>query len=237
MESKNLATWYKGRCHAPGILVEEESEIVDSTQCTAIADEEPELDLAYDELETIKRRLILLRDKLLISPDPCKQEIPAPVEDDTLLTPNQQELLQLRRSNCLLKCQLRKLMQHLHATRSQMKVLEATRCLVNSRLSKMTDELAKFEAFKKKSKDYFGLCIERNEQIKCCKVDDEDFASHMKSLVYHTESRMHHLVPMRCHYQLHYDLSMELVLIRIFLQSLFNNMIDDWNLCKRRVNQ
>ncbi|XP_034477512.1 uncharacterized protein LOC117784026 [Drosophila innubila] len=235
MDYKNLATWYKGKCHAPGILVEEESEIMDSTQCTVIADEEADLELAYDELETIKRRLITLRGKLLIRSQSCEEEIPYQLEDATFLTQNQQHLMQLRRSNCVLKCQLRKLLQHLHATRSQMKVLEATRCQLNSRLTHMTEELTKFEAFKLKAMDYFGHCIERNEQIKSCKVNNEDFALKMKAMIYHTESRMRHLVPMRCHHQLHYDLSVELVLIRIFLQSLFSNMIDDWNQCKRRL--
>ncbi|KAM8711849.1 hypothetical protein ACLKA7_012368 [Drosophila subpalustris] len=237
MDNKNLDTWYKGRCHAPGIIVEEESEILDSTQNTEILDEEPDLDLAFDELEAIKSRLLLLRGKLLVTPAPWEEEVPSQLEDASFLTPNQQQLLQLRRSNCVLKGQLRQLVQHLHATRSQMKVLEAMRGQLNSCLSKMTDELTKFEAFQSKARDYFGVCIERHEQIKSCKVDDEDFASKMQAMIYHTEARMRFVVPMRCHHQLHYHLSMELVLIRIFLQALFSNLMEDWNQCKRRLIQ
>ncbi|KAH8300017.1 hypothetical protein KR044_008506 [Drosophila immigrans] len=238
MDIRNLATWYKGRCHAPGIIVEEEAETVDISQPTQIASEEPDLDLAYDELESIKRRLVLLRSKLLVTPpDPCEKEIPTPMEDDSFRTPNQKLLLQLRRSNHVLKCQLQKLMLRLQTTRSQIKILEAMRCQMNKCMTKLSKEVDKFQGFQQKTIEFFGICLERHEQIKMCKVDSEDFAAKVQTMMNHTQARMRYLVPMRCHNQLHYDLSVELMLMRIFLHSLFSNMLDDWNQCKRRLTQ
>ncbi|XP_034105059.1 uncharacterized protein LOC117568481 [Drosophila albomicans] len=238
MDYRNLDSWYKGKCHAPGIIVEEEAEITENSEDTHFAAEEPDYDLAYDELESIKGRLLLLRSKLLITPpDPCEQKYPIPLEDESFRTPNQQLLLQLRRSNCVLKCQLQKLMQHLQTTRSQIKVLEAMRGQLNKCLGKMTSEVQKFQSFQQKAIEFFGICLERHEQVKMCKVDNEHFGAKVQAMMNHTQARLRYLVPMRCHNQLHYDLSVELILIRIFLHSLFSNMIEDWNHCKRHFTQ
>ncbi|KAH8371028.1 hypothetical protein KR093_005943 [Drosophila rubida] len=238
MAERNALTWYKGKCHAPGIIVEEVSETVDSTQETLFVAEEPDWNEAYDELESIKKRLLVLRSKLLVPPhDPCEKKFPEELEDESFMTPNQQLILELRRSNSELKCQLKKLMLHLQSTRSQIKTLEAMRCQMNKSFVKLSNELVNFQTFQTKAIEFFAICLERHEHIKMCKVDDEHFASKVQTMMHHTKARMRYLVPLRCHEHLHYDLSVELILMRIFLHSLFSNMMEDWNQCRRRLSQ
>ncbi|KAH8416029.1 hypothetical protein KR222_006826 [Zaprionus bogoriensis] len=229
---KNLDTWYKGVCHAPGIVVEEELSLEEEALSLANAEEEPDLDLTYDELESIKRRLKELRSMLLvIKPDPC--ELATNQGQRDFLSPKQKMLLQLRHSNCVLRCQLDRIVQRLHATRREVKALEALRCQLRDRISSMTEELAKFARFKQDAIHMFGVCIERDEQIKACKVDEQDFNRRVKLAVQHNESRMRYLAPLRCHHELSYNVSMELIFMRLFLQSLFNRMVEGWNQCKQ----
>ncbi|XP_017838873.1 uncharacterized protein LOC108597060 isoform X2 [Drosophila busckii] len=245
MDDKLLGKWYVGECRAPGLpgaleQSEEESEIISASDGTELPDEEqetePDLQLAYDELESIKQQLKLLRSKVISTPaDPCEQEVPLPLENTDFLTPQQQKLLQLRRSNCVLRCQLQKQAQHLYATRNEIKTLQTMRCRLHEQLQQMAKQLQQFDQFKLKAVHQFGLCIERNEQIKASKMDAKDFMDTMEASTKHNEGSTNAIVPLHCHEKLRSTLFVELIRMRIFLHTLFANMLDDWELYKRRM--
>ncbi|XP_032590717.1 uncharacterized protein LOC116805047 [Drosophila grimshawi] len=236
--NKILSHWYKGDvCSAPGVLSTDEDEILSASGSIEDAEEEPDLDLAYDQLEAIMQRLKHLRGKLLLSPaDPCELELGtlSEAEDTCCLTPNQLMLQQLRHRNCMLRCQLQRQAQHLHSSRKQLKLLESMRCQLNDRLQKMSAELNAFDQFKMSAQHQFGLCIERNEQIKASKIDEFDFRRHVRDVITQCHDKMSPLVPMRCHRQIRNNFSVELLLIRVFLHTLFSNMVEDWSYCKKR---
>lgn len=233
MDNKILENWYKGICHAPGI-VEEQSEVVEEFETYSVESEEVDLDLVYDELESIKRRLREMRELLVQTPpDPCNLSTAVPTK--TFLTPKQKILQQLRQSNCVLRCQMDRLVQRLMETRGELKSLEALRCQLRNRINSMAAQLMAFVAFKKVAIHKFGLCIERDEQIKASKVHERDFGYNVRRVVQHNETQINYLAPLRCHRKLSTTISMELIFMRLYLQSIFSRMLDNWSKCNRRI--
>ncbi|XP_064540366.1 uncharacterized protein LOC135429823 [Drosophila montana] len=240
--NKILSNWYEGGvCRAPGLL--EESEILSASDYVEFVDEEePDLDLAYDELEAIKRRLKqLLANMLRPTADSCEltgtSRSASEDNGNGSLTAKQVMLQQLRRSNSKLRCQLRHQTEHLHNSRKQLRLLEDMRCQLGNRLRQMSAQLDEFQQFMRSTQHQAGLCIERNEQIKASKVDEHTFLLLLRKLIIHSGNNMRRMVPIRCHNQLRYDLSLDLILTRIFLHALFGNMVEDWKFCIRRLKK
>lgn len=237
--NKIVSYWYKGdACQAAGVISPEESEILSSSDYDdeTISTEEPDLQLPYDQLEAIKEQLKEMRAKLIYTPpDPCEQEERSlsTGEQVGFLNQKQIQLQQLRRSNCLLRCQLQSRVQHLHRARKQLLLVENMRCQLSKMLEKMVKEMNILEEFKVSAQHQFGLCIERNEQIKASKIDSHDFSELVQDKTFRRMGHMRPLVPLRCHLQVRYNMNVELVLVRIFLQSLFGNMTEDFKLFKR----
>lgn len=234
MDHKILETWYKGKCHAPGII-EEQSEGQEEYETLSVeSEDEVDLDLVYDELESIKRHLQKMRAFLVNTPpDPCYLSTEVPKK--TFLTPKQEMLHQLRHSNSVLRCQMDSLVQRLMDTRHEVKSLEALRCQLRSRINAMATQLMTFVAFKKDTKHKFGLCIERDEQIKASKVHERHFGYNVRRVVQHNESQINYLAPLRCHRRFSNTMTMELLFMRLYLQSIFSRMINNQNMCNRRV--
>ncbi|EDW57309.2 uncharacterized protein [Drosophila virilis] len=239
--NKILGNWYvAGECRAPGLLSPVESEILSASDKVEFGEEEPDLDLAYDQLEAIKRRLKQLQANLIYPPaDPCELTGTSRTasEDNGSLTDNQVMLQQLRRSNSKLRCQLRLQAQHLQSSRKHLRLLEDMRCQLGNRLRQMSAQLDEFEQFKRSAQHQAGLCIERNEQIKATKIDKQNFLTQLSKLNIHYTNHMRLMAPLRCHNQLRYDLSLDLILTRIFLHALFGNMVEDWKFCIRRLKK
>ncbi|XP_017959163.1 uncharacterized protein LOC108653296 [Drosophila navojoa] len=237
--NKIVSYWYKGdACQAAGVISPEESEILSSSGIVdeTVSTEEPDLDLPYQQLEAIKQRLKEMRAKLIYTPaDPCEQEDDGtpPGEPADFLTQKQIQLQQLRRSNCLLRCQLQSRVQHLHRARKELLLVENMRCQLNKMLDKMVNEMNILEEFKVSTQHHFGLCIERSEQIKMSKIDTHDFGELLNEKTLRMMGRVRPLVPLRCHLHVRYNLNVELILLRIFLQSLFGKFSEDWKLCMR----
>ncbi|EDW08604.2 uncharacterized protein LOC6578761 [Drosophila mojavensis] len=237
--NKIVSYWYKGdACQAAGVISPEESEILSSSDFDdeTVSAEEPDLNLPYQQLEAIKQRLKKMRAKLIYTPpDPCEQEddgVSAGEQAD-FLNQKQLQLQQLRRSNCLLRCQLQSRVQHLHRARKELLLVENMRCQLNKMLEKMVTEMNILEEFKVSVQHHFGLCIERNEQIKMSKIDCHDFSELVHDKTIRRMGHMRPLVPLRCHLQVRYNLNVELILLRVFLQSLFGNITEDWKLFNR----
>lgn len=229
--NKILETWYKGKCHAPGI-VEEESEVFEESETLEEAEEEPDLDIAFDELEAIKRRLLEMRAMLVQTPpDACVLSTVTP--RGKFLTPPQVAMQRLRQENCILRCQMDRMVKHLMASRRELKKLEALRCQLGNRITSMSEEVHDFALFKQDAIHKFGLCIERDEQIKACKVNEYDFGYNVTRVVTRNESRVNYLAPLRCHHKLIKTISWHTVFMRLFLQALLGNVLDDLSTCNR----
>lgn len=235
MESNNnkiLETWYRGQCHAPGII-EEESEVFEESETLGEAEEEPDLDIAFDELEAIKRRLLEMRAMLVQTPlDQCV--LSTVTSKGKFLTSPQLAMQRLRHENCVLRCQMDRMVQHLMASRRELKTLEALRCQLGNRITSMSEQLHAFALFKQDAIHKFGLCIERDEQIKACKVNQYDFGFNVTKVVRHNESIVNYLAPLRCHRKLIQTITWHLVFMRLFLQALLGHMLDDFSTCNRR---
>lgn len=233
--NKIVSYWYKGNtCQAAGLISPEESEILTSSyDYDSIDVEEPDLDTPYEQLEKIKTRLKELRDQLIYTPpDPCELDGASlsPKEDTCFLTVRQLQLQQLRRSNCLLRCQLQSRMQHLHRARKQLLLVQDMRCQLSSQLEKMIAEINVLEEFKVSAQHQFGLCIERNEQIKTSKIDRQEFSERIHDMYFRRVGSMRALVPLDCHMELRYTLNIELILVRIFLNDVFANLTEEFKL-------
>lgn len=236
---KNLDTWYEDKrtllgnqCRAPGVI-ESESVTFVSSETIGEAEEEPDLDIAFDELEAIKRRLLEMRATLVqIPPDPCVLSTVTP--KGKFLTAPQIAMQQLRHENCILRCQMDRMVQHLMATRREIKSLEALRCQLRNRITSMSEQLHAFALFKQDAIHKFALCIERDAQIKACKVDQYDFGYNVTKVVRRNEATVNYLAPLRCHRELTQTISWHMVFMRLFMQALLSHIMDDMSTCNRR---
>lgn len=235
---KNLDTWYEDKrtlfgnqCRAPGVI-ESESEVFVSSETIGEAEEEPDLDIAFDELEAIKRRLLEMRATLVqIPPDPCVLSTVTP--QGKFLSAPQIAMQQLRHENSILRCQVDRMVQHLMATRREIKSLEALRCQLGNRITSMSEQLHDFALFKQDAIHKFALCIERDAQIKACKVDHPDFGYNVTKVVRRNESTVNYLAPLRCHRQLIQTISWHMVFMRLFLHALLGHLVDEMGPCSR----
>ncbi|XP_017145942.2 uncharacterized protein LOC108158222 [Drosophila miranda] len=221
--------WNYGECRAPG-LQQEESEILTSgpePACTGGEEEEQlDLDALYDEMEALKQRLLLLRSKLVTSPkDQCHAQAAMEDTDESFFTAQSRQLVALRRQNCVLRCQLQSMAGHLNSSRKELKEMDGWRCLVATCIQRMRRELDTFEEFKLQAIHHFGLCIERWEQHKACKVDSNVYQRRMRELIQHIDGRRVQMVPMHCHHQTFQQVRMEIIQTRLFLYNLFDSML------------
>ncbi|SPP73093.1 uncharacterized protein LOC117578461 [Drosophila guanche] len=223
--------WNYGECRAPGLQQQEQSEEILSsgTEPTAsVGEEEQQLDLEalYDELEAWKQRLWQLRSKLVVSPkQPCEAQAALEDTDESFLTIESRQLVALRRQNCVLRCQLQSMAAHLKDSRKELKEMDAWRCLLTTRIQRLRKELDVFGEFQLRAIHHFGLCIERWEQHKACKVENNVYRRRMRELIQHIDGSRVQLVPMHCHRQTSQHLRSEIVQTRIFLHNLYESML------------
>uniref|UniRef100_B4MPX2 GK19399 n=1 Tax=Drosophila willistoni TaxID=7260 RepID=B4MPX2_DROWI len=241
--------WNSGKCCALGLpkILENESEILTVSELPANTsfneEEETDLDSIYDELETMKQKLLTLRSKLIITPmDKCQQKMEKEEQEeqedsvDEMLTPVQQQLNTLRRQNCILRCQLHEMAKHLYATRKDIEEYKALQCQLTQNLQKFCKELKIFDAFKANAIHHFGLCIERWEQHKNSKILAKTFMDMMcKFRISSTGMHRGH-VTLNCHQQVRNDAIMELVLIRVLLCHIYETLMDNFNFFARRMS-
>lgn len=234
--------WNGGDCRAPGLAEiepeEEESELFSSGPEPTVGEEMEDLDGAYDELELIKQRLLQLRD-ILLPPqrDRCYQQQEEQEKEDTSFKSQESlQLIELRRQNCQMRCKLSTAYEHLNSSRQQIKELEGWRCLLQSRIQKMNQQLTKFEEFKVRAIHHFALCIERWEHQKTTKVDHVAYRNRMQKVVSHADNSRQCLVPLHCHKATRHHIRMELMLLRVFLHNLFEAMVNDFRFFCRQMS-
>ncbi|XP_022225625.2 uncharacterized protein LOC111076237 [Drosophila obscura] len=232
--------WNYGECRAPG-LPQEESEILTSgpePTCTGGEEEEQrDLDALYDELEAFKQRLWVLRSKLVTSPkDQCEAQAALADTDESFFTAQSRQLVALRRQNCVLRCQLQLMAAHLNDSRKELKEVDGWRCLLATRIQRMRRELDIFEEFKLQAIHHFGLCIERWEQHKACKMDNIVYQQRMRLLIQHIDGRRVQLVPIHCHRQTCQQFRTEIIQTRIFLLNLFESMLNHFSFFNRQFS-
>ncbi|KAH8373029.1 hypothetical protein KR009_010582, partial [Drosophila setifemur] len=233
--------WNLGECRALGLLrvqtEEEVSEVLSSGSEPNEEEETTDLDEAFDELEQIKQRLLQMRDKLLPpSANNCRTAGQANQENVSFNGPETLQLVELRRHNSQLKCQLRDMTEHLNSTRKELKELESWRCLLQTRIQKMNKQLALFAAFKPLATHHFGLCIERWEQLKIHKVGQFTYRERMQTLVNHADNSRKTLVSLHCHKSIRQQIRMELMLLRLFLHNLFEAMVSAFRFICGQMN-
>ncbi|KAI8037187.1 hypothetical protein M5D96_009936 [Drosophila gunungcola] len=207
-----MTTWKLPECRAVGLLaLEEESDVLTSGNEPTGGEEEPD---AYEELEEMKQRLILLRGKIL-SPElsRCQDEL-------TTRTPESQQLELLRRQKCLLQCRLKEAKRHLEQTSREVKELEDWRCLLQSRILEIERKLSQF----------------RWEHLKSNKIDSTTYRQKMQAQALHADNSRKCVVPMNCHKNTRQLLRGELMMLRIFLHNLFEAMVSDFRFFCRQMS-
>lgn len=231
-----MSAWKIAPCRAPGIPKldeQEESDLVSSGIDPSDAEEETDLDAAYDELEEMKQRLITLRNKIIITnPDACQD--PRKIRD--LWTPEGGELQELRDQKCQLICQLQEATQHLKDSQNELKELETWRCHLQSRIHQAKRQLSQFENFKLKVIHQFGLCIERWENQKTCKLDCTTYRKEMAAHILHADNSRKSVVYQKCHKSYRRRIRVELMLVRVFLHNLFEAMVNDFRFFSRHMS-
>ncbi|KAH8267118.1 hypothetical protein KR018_008135, partial [Drosophila ironensis] len=233
--------WPTSECRAPGLPPElsgeeEESEVQTSGSDPVGAEEMHDLDGAYEELEQMKQRLLELR-KLLLNPAPtqCEKDYEGDREDVSFKTFESLQLVELRRKNCQLRCQLKDLVQHLHNWRKEFAELEGWRCELRTRIQKMDKQLTDFDKFKVRAIEHFGLCIERWEQMKTSKLSNTDYQKRMREVVAHADNSRRSLVSLKCHKVTRHHIRSDLSQIRIILHNLFDAMMNDFRYFSRQM--
>ncbi|XP_052841803.1 uncharacterized protein LOC128255924 [Drosophila gunungcola] len=228
-----MTTWKLPECRAVGLLaLEEESDVLTSGNEPTGGEEEPD---AYEELEEMKQRLILLRGKIL-SPELSRCQDVGDRKELTTRTPESQQLELLRRQKCLLQCRLKEAKRHLEQTSREVKELEDWRCLLQSRILEIERKLSQFVEFKPRAIHHFGLCIERWEHLKSNKIDSTTYRQKMQAQALHADNSRKCVVPMNCHKNTRQLLRGELMMLRIFLHNLFEAMVSDFRFFCRQMS-
>ncbi|XP_017129257.1 uncharacterized protein LOC108147341 [Drosophila elegans] len=228
-----MTTWKIPECRAVGLLpLEEESDVLTSGNEPTGGEEEPD---AYEELEEMKQRLILLRSKIL-RPELSRCQDVDDQKDLTTRTPERQQLELLRRQKYLLQCRLKEAKMHLEETSREVKELEDWRCLLQSRILEIKRKLSQFVEFMPRVKHHFGLCIERWEYLKSNKIDSTTYRQKMQAQALHADNSRKCVVPMSCHKNTRQHLRMELMMLRVFLHNLFEAMVSDFRFFCRQMN-
>ncbi|EDV59731.1 uncharacterized protein LOC6541827 [Drosophila erecta] len=225
-----MSTSKTGQCRAPGILQleeQEESDLLTSGRDPSDAEEETDLDAAYDELEEMKQRLIALRNKVVITnPDVCQE----------LKVREGGALQQLRDQKCQLICRLQEVTQHLEDSQKELKELETWCCQLQYRIQQANRQLDQFEDFKLRVIHQFGLCIERWEHQKTHKIDCATYRKEMEAHVHHADNSRKSVVPLKCHKSFRRRIRIELLLLRVFLHNLFETMVSDFKFFGRHMS-
>ncbi|XP_044317828.1 uncharacterized protein LOC108050924 [Drosophila rhopaloa] len=228
-----MSTWKLDECRAIGLLkLEDESEVLTSGNEPSGREEMTD---AYEELEEMKQRLILLRHKILGSqPEKCQDM--GDHKDSTGRTRESLQLEELRRQKCVLKCRLKEATEHLEDTSREIEELENWRCLLQSRILQMKRKLAQFEEFKPRVIHQFGLCIERWEQQRIIKIDCATYREKVHAQIVHADNSRKCVVPMNCHKHNRQYIRVQLLLLRVFLHNLLDAMVSDFQYFCREMS-
>ncbi|XP_016940345.4 uncharacterized protein [Drosophila suzukii] len=223
-------------CRAPGILnlniLEDESDLLTSGKDPSGLEEETDLDMAYEELEAMKQRLILLRSQILSpKPDKCQD-----LKVQEVLSPERLQLQELRRQKFQLICRFQEAEQHLKDTRLELQELEDWRCQLQSRILQMNRQVSQFEKFRPRVIHQFGLCLERWEHQKTHKMDCATFRKEMEAQVHRTDNTRKSEVPLKCHQHHRHQIRMELIMLRVFVHNLFEAMVSDFRFFCRQLS-
>ncbi|XP_033153499.1 uncharacterized protein LOC117136620 [Drosophila mauritiana] len=230
-----MSAWKIAPCRAPGLPKleeQEESDLLSSGIDSSDAEEETDLDAAYDELEAMKQRLIALRNKIIVTnPDACQD-----LKVRELWSTGGGELQELRDQKCQLICRLQEVTQHLKDSQNELKELEGWRCHLQSRIHQAKRQLSQFGDFKLKVIHQFGLCLERWEHQKTCKVDYTTYRKEMEAHILHADNVRQSVVHQKCHKSYRRRIRFELMLIRVFLHNLFEAMVNDFKFFSRHMS-
>ncbi|XP_016957958.2 uncharacterized protein LOC108029966 [Drosophila biarmipes] len=222
-------------CRAPGILnlnLEEESDLLTSGKDPSGLEEETDLEMAYEELEGMKQRLILLRSQILSpKPDRCQD---MKVQED--FRPERLQLQELRRRKCELICRFQEADRHLKDVRLELQELDDWRCLLQSRILQIKRQLAQFENFRPRVIHQLGLCLERWEHQKTHKMDCAVFRKEMEAQVHSSDNSRKSVVSLKCHQRHRQQIRQELAMLRVFVHNLFEAMISDFQFFCRQLS-
>ncbi|XP_030387479.1 uncharacterized protein LOC115634072 [Scaptodrosophila lebanonensis] len=232
--------WKIGECRAPGLPQKSESEILTASDgnCTGSEEDErpPDLDLIYADLESMRQRLLAIRNTMVRpEPEPCL-EIVAYEQAIPFSTKAQRQLMELRRNNCIMKCKIEDMTRHLLNSRQRMKECEARQIHLRKHMEKMSKQLDEFKAFITKAQDNFGICIERFELHKNCFVDIKDFREKVTELMFQMKELLNNKVPKACHKIMRKAIQKESVAMRFFLQALLESVLQYTEYFQRRVS-
>ncbi|XP_017077738.2 uncharacterized protein LOC108112408 [Drosophila eugracilis] len=231
-----MALWKIQDCRPMATNQEEESELVTSGNDPSGMEEVTDLDVAYDELEGMKQRLILLRNKILVPESDGFQDDFDDQEVEIGLTPESQQLLELHRHKCQLVLRVQEAKQHLDDSRKELKELDDWTCQLQSRINQARRKLVQFKEFKLRVKHQFGMCIERWEHHKTHKVDCTTFRRVMEEHVHKAENIRKSVLPLKCHKTNRDRISLELMMLRVFLHNLFGSMVKDFEFFCRHID-
>jgi len=223
-------------CRAPGILnlniLEDESDLLTSGKDSSGLEEETDLEMAYEELEAMKQRLILLRSQILSpKPDKCQD-----LKVQEVLSPERLQLQELRRQKFQLICRFQEAEKHLKDTRLELRELEDWRCQLQFRILQMNRQVSQFEKFRPQVIHQFGLCLERWEHQKTHKMDCATFRKEMEAQVHRTDNTRKSEVPLKCHQHHRHQIRMELIMLRVFVHNLFEAMVSDFRFFCRQLS-